>query len=108
MADGTPDFEADIELLATSDGGRRMPCGSGYRPHHVLRAGLVTSGAHEYIGVDTVAPGGMARARVTLLSPELFHGALVVGMTIPFCEGPRVVGHATVTRILDPRLAASR
>lgn len=105
---GEPDFEADIELLATVEGGRSRPSVSGYRPHHQLREGVLTRGSHEYVGVHEVPPGAIAKARVSLLSRELVDGSLVVGMRIPFSEGRRVVGYATVTSILNPRLAATK
>jgi elongation factor Tu len=106
MLNRGPDFEADVELLSTEEGGRRRPCRSGYRPHLRIRAGELVSGAHEYVGTAEVWPGGKATARITLITPEHYERSLSVGMRIPFSEGPRVVGYATVTQILDPRLDA--
>lgn len=102
MVNRTPDFEADIELLPTEDGGRRRPALSGYRPHLCLRDDDLTSGQQEYVGLDRVEPGGRAKAGVTLIAPERYAGALAVGMRLPFFEGRRVVGYATVTEGVRP------
>lgn len=99
-----PDIEAVVSLLPTASGGRRNPAFSGYRPAHRVRDDLLTSGVHEYLGVDRVLPGESAPATITFPAPEEYPGCLWEGRVLSVQEGGRVVGYATVTNILNPSL----
>ncbi len=99
-----PDIEAIVSLLPTASGGRSGPAFSGYRPAHLVMDGLLTSGVHEYHGVDRVLPGESVRATITFLAPEEYPGCLWEGRVLSVQEGGRVVGQATVIRILNPVL----
>lgn len=99
-----PDIEAIVSLLPTASGGRSSPAISGYRPVHLVKDDLLTSGVHEYQGVDRVRPGDSASATITFLAPEEYPGCLWEGRVLSLQEGNRVVGYATVTNILNPIL----
>ena len=47
-------------------------------------------------------PDGTARGTITFLIPEQYPGTMWVGRTIDICEGERVVGTATVEKVLNP------
>lgn len=97
----TPDIEAEISFLRTEDGGRHSPAFSGYRPHHKIREDYQTSGVHEYIDRDHIAPGDQALGRITFISPEAYPGCLWIGREILIQEGNRTVGRARVTKIMN-------
>lgn len=94
----------DIEVHFRFNGTRRTPVKDGYFPAHFIREGLVIGGIHHYFGTDFVAPDGSADGTITFIMPEYFPHSLRVGMTLPIQEGARVMGHATVTKILNPLL----
>ena len=96
-----PDVEAEITLLPTAAGGRHTPAASGYRPGHKVRDDYITSGAHHYIGRDTLAPGETCLATITFITPEVYPNCLWVGRDIDIQEGSRVVGRAHITKIFN-------
>lgn len=99
-----PDVEAEITLLPTADGGRKMAAFSGYRPHHKVRDDYLTSGVHHYIGCDEVSPGQTVQGTITFLMPEAYPDCLWLGREIDIQEGGRVIGRARITRILNSLL----
>jgi translation elongation factor EF-Tu-like GTPase len=92
-----------LELLATSDGGRKGPILSGYR-------GALFFGKRDDDGleiqydaitrlgdVDGVAPGDSCAVTIHLVSPELFPpGRLAKGQTFEVKEGHRIVGRVSI------------
>jgi elongation factor Tu len=104
MFDSTkPDFEAEIEFLATEDGGRRTPFGTGYRPNHRFGDRVeINDALHTYHREGPVAPGESVAASLSLLSAERVSGELHVGMQFTVQEGGRIVGRGVITRILNP------
>jgi len=102
-----PDIEAHVALLSTEDGGRQGPAFSGYRPNHLVTENYLTSGTHEYIGVDQLEPGSSTIANITFVSPEFYPNCLTVGQTINVQEGGKIVGYATIRKIFNPLLEKS-
>lgn len=98
--DRTPDAEVTFQFNGT----RRGPAFDGYRPAHRIREDYLTTGVHHYFNGSEVAPDGTARGTITFLSPEVYPHTLWVGRIIDICEGERVVGTATVERVLNPIL----
>lgn len=96
--------EPDVEVVFRFNGTRRTPVASDYRPAHRVREDYLTSGLHRYFDVIEVAPDGEARGTITFIIPEAYPGCLWVGRVIDIHEGERVVGTATVERILNPVL----
>lgn len=94
----------DVEVTFQFNGKRRSPVADGYRPAHAVREDYLTTGVHHYFGVTEVAPDGTARGTITFITPEVYPGCLWVGKRIPIQEGERVVGHATVEKVLNPVL----
>lgn len=97
--------DPDVEVRFEFNGTRRTPAADGYCPAHAVREDYLTSGVHHYFGVSEVAPDGTARGTITFLTPEAYPHCLRPGQRIPIQEGARVVGHATVERVLNPVLA---
>ncbi len=90
-------------MRPTSDGGRRTPIRSDYRPN--CWVGSPSSGDKTYNDarvyletVDELASGERAVVRFYPLSPEAWVG-LDVGSSFDVCEGARVVG---VARVIEP------
>jgi len=98
--DRTPDAEVTFRFNGT----RKGPAADGYRPAHRIREDYLTTGVHHYHGVSQVAPDGTARGTITFISPEVYPHTLWEGRTIDICEGERIVGTATVEKVLNPLL----
>lgn len=100
----SPDIEAIVSLLSTAEGGRSMPARSGYRPQHRLPTDYQTSGMHQYIDTDELAPGESARATIVFVTPEAYPNSIRAGDVLDVMEGGRILGHATVLRVLNASL----
>ena len=98
------DRTPDTEVLFRFNGTRRNPAADGYRPAHRIREDYLTTGTHHYFGVSEVAPDGEARGTITFITPEVYPHTLWVGKTMDICEGERIVGTATVEKVLNPIL----
>jgi elongation factor Tu len=99
-----PDVEAIVTFLPTSQGGRKGPALSGYRPVHAVLPGYLTSGQQQYLDTDQVAPGESARAHIKFIAPEDYPHSLWPGKVINVQEGGRVVGHAEITQVFNEDL----
>ena len=99
--DSPPDAEVTFRFIGT----RRGSVADGYRPAHRIREDYLTTGVHHYYDVSEVAPNGTARGTITFLTPDAYPHTLWPGKTIDICEGERVVGTATVEKVLNPALA---
>lgn len=93
-----PDVEVVFEFIGT----RRYPAVDGYRPHHLIKDDFITSGVHHYYNVSEVAPDGTATGTITFLAH--YPHCLWVGKKINIQEGARVVGYATITKVINPIL----
>lgn len=98
----------DVSVLFQFNGTRRTPAANGYHPMHLIREGELTTGVHHYEGCACVPPDGTAKGTITFIAPEAYPHCLHTGMTIPFQEGRRVIGQATILSILNPLLAEER
>ena len=98
------DRTPDTEVLFRFNGTRRNPAADGYRPAHRIREDYLPTGVHQYYGVSEVAPAGEARGTITFITPEAYPHTLWVGKTMDICEGERIVGTATVEKVLNPVL----
>ena len=94
----------DAEVTFRFNGIRRGSVADGYRPSHRIRDDYLTTGVHHYYDVSEVAPNGTARGTITFITPDAYPHTLWVGKTIDICEGERVVGTATVEKVLNPIL----
>jgi hypothetical protein len=99
-----PDVEAEVTFLATSAGGRSTRALSGYRPAHLIREDYLTTGIQQYIGTDGASPGETVRAHITFITPEAYPRSLWENKIVVMQEGSRVVGHARISKILNPLL----
>ena len=98
------DSAPDAQVLFHFNGTRRTPAADGYRPAHRIREDYLTTGVHHYFDVIEVAPDGEARGTITFITPEVYPNTLWVGRTIDICEGERIIGTATVEKVLNPIL----
>ena len=100
-----PDIEAKIRFLSIEEGGRSMPCKSGYRPNHDFGVeGMLNDAVHTFIDKDRVAPGESVVAHLTFLSPEFQFGRLHEGFEFTVQEGARIVGRGRVLKVLNRAL----
>ncbi|MBR6608954.1 MAG: hypothetical protein IKK99_01910 [Oscillospiraceae bacterium] len=95
-----PDVEVKFEFNMT----RKAPVKSGYRPHHLVKDDYMTTGVHQYFNMDQVAPGETAYGTITFITPESYPHCLYKGKIIQISEGERIVGYATVIKVLNPLL----
>ena len=94
----------DVEVAFRFNGMRRTSVRDGYRPAHRVLEDYLTTGLHRYFDVDEVAPDGEACGTITFITPECYPNSMWEGRVIDIQEGERVVGTATVKRILNPIL----
>jgi len=100
------DSPADIEVVFQFNGNRRFPTQDGYRPAHLILPGYLTTGVHHYFDVDYAIPNESIRGTITFIQPDDYPETMYIGKTIPIQEGERLVGYATVTKVLNPVLQA--
>lgn len=101
-----PDIEADITYLSTEAGGKKNSVHSGYRPSHDFGIeGTFNDGHHEY-AVESIAPGGTARAEIWLLAPERQVGRFSPGFRFTVHEGAHLVAHGVIVNVINTALAS--
>lgn len=98
------DCAPDAKVTFRFNGTQRTPVADGYRPAHRIREDYLTTGVHHYFDVSQVAPDGEARGTITFISPEAYPNTLWVGKVLDIQEGERIVGTATVEKVLNPIL----
>ena len=98
------DREPDVEVLFEFNHTKTRSVASGYRPAHLIKDDCLTSGEHHYYDVDYVAPGETAKGTITFISPEDYPHCLWVGKKINIQEGAKIVGYATILKVLNPDL----
>ena len=64
----------------------------------------MTTGVHQYFNMDQVAPGETAYGTITFITPESHPHCLYKGKIIQLSEGERIVGYATVIKVLNSLL----
>lgn len=102
-----PDFEAEIYLLTTEEGGRQSGVMTGYRPDHNFERedpNEVNGAQHEYLDGETLGLGETKQAHLWLLAPDLNEGRLYEGMEFTAKEGSRVVARGRITRLFAAAL----
>ena len=98
------ELTADIEVLFEFNNCRKKPIWNGYRPMHLILDNYLTSGTHRFKDRDFVMPGEKAIGEIRFLTPEAYPNSCWIGKRIRIQEGERVVGWATVTRVVNPIL----
>jgi elongation factor Tu len=100
-----PDIEAEITARPTSEGGRKSPMFSNYRPNHDFGVeGMLNDALHEYPQNGSIAPGETGKANLWFLAPEYQVGRLFIDMEFTVQEGGRLVGKGKITKVLNDSL----
>lgn len=94
----------DVEVVFEFNGTRKRKIYDGFRPVHKLPNGYLTSGLHHYFDVDEINSNESINGTITFVSPEYYPNCLNVGSVIAIYDFPNIIGHATVTKILNPTL----
>lgn len=94
-------------MSPTERGGRRTPILSDYRPSWNLGnlwegEPALNDGRVFLEDREQLAPGEEGAARLLPMAPQ-FWAHVREGMELPMQEGPKVVGSATVTAVVDER-----
>lgn len=95
-------IQADVTLRRAEDGGRRAAIRTGYRPNWWLpaEAGHIWAGGTvELVHGTELAPGEVGAVRIYPFLTDEWAG-VAVGSSLELCEGPLLVGKATVTRVV--------
>lgn len=92
------DIEAELFVIPESEGGRRRPFFSGYRPQFRFQnldndVNITILDRHQLSGGET------GKVAITFRVPDLQTGRLFVGANFEIAEGARVVCHGTITTI---------
>ena len=107
----TDHFEAQLTLLPTEHGGRRVPIRTGYVPNWWIPTADgrdLVSAALELVDGEEMLPGQTGAVRVFPFAPE-FWSHLEVGTGIEMTEGPhRTMGQATIKRVVRAALPTPR
>jgi hypothetical protein len=99
------DFIAELKYLTTEQGGRKTPANSGYRPQLKFEfSNSQTSGQQTFIDKDFVNPGEIIKAKIKILSPDLFRNALTEDMEFEFREGAIIIGTGKIEYIINDKL----
>ena len=98
------DREPDVEVIFEFVGARKTPVTDGYRPMHLVTGNYLTTGVHHYYDIQTVPPDGTAKGTITFITPEAYPHSLWIGKKINIQEGAKIVGYATILKILNPDL----
>jgi translation elongation factor EF-Tu-like GTPase len=99
------DIEAEIQAFATTEGGRKSPLYSGYRPCHDFgKNGELNDGHHEYPDGGQVEIGHSGRALIWLLAPERNEGLLEISGSFTVQEGSRIIGRGKITSLPNATL----
>lgn len=95
----------DIEVLFEFNGARKTPIFDGYRPAHLVNDNYLTTGVHHYYGESIVLPNSSIYGTITFITPEAYPSCLWIGKKICIQEGYKIVGHATILKIFNNKLA---
>lgn len=95
-------IESDIEAIIICE--RNTPFYNGYRPGHLIKEDYLTTGTHQYYGVECIPNGESALGTIKFISPEEYTDCLWEGKIINIQEGSNIVGHAVITRIFNNSL----
>ncbi len=90
------EFQAEVYVLKTKEGGRHTPFHNNYRPQFYLRTLDVTGEITLQEGVEMVMPGDNVTINVKLITPV----AMSQGLRFAIREGGRTVGAGQVTKIV--------
>ncbi len=91
------EFEAQVYVLTSDEGGRHKPFFSNYRPQFYFRTTDVTGTVELPAGTEMCMPGDNTEMTVTLINPI----AMDEGLRFAIREGGRTVGAGRVTKILN-------
>lgn len=95
------DAEVLFELTTTRLDGKVKQVFSGYRPEYDIRPNYSTCTHHEFDDETGAVAGKSVRARIWLLTPEVYPFTLWVGRVLKVSEGSRVVGRSTITEVTN-------
>ena len=90
------EFEAQVYVLSTEEGGRHKPFFSNYRPQFYFRTTDITGTITLPEGTEMCMPGDNTTMHVELINPI----AMDEGLRFAIREGGRTVGAGSVTKIL--------
>ena len=90
------EFEAQVYVLTTAEGGRHKPFFSNYRPQFYFRTTDVTGNIDLPEGTEMCMPGDNTEMKVTLIQPI----AMDEGLRFAIREGGRTVGAGRVIKII--------
>jgi len=91
------DFEGQVYVLTSGEGGRQKPFFNNYRPQFYFRTTDVTGAVELPSGTEMVMPGDNVKITVALIAPI----AMEQGLRFAIREGGRTVGAGVVAKILD-------
>jgi elongation factor Tu len=90
------EFEAEVYVLTTKEGGRHTAFTDKYRPQFYFRTTDVTGEVHLRDGKAMVMPGDNANLTIHLIAPV----AMEEGVRFAIREGGRTVGAGVVSKII--------
>lgn len=92
----------DVEVLFHFVDDKKKHIYEGYRPAHMIKEGYLTTGMHHYYDLNKDLD--VLKGEIAFLCPEDYPECLWLGKKIEMYEGSKMVGYATVVRIINPIL----
>eukprot|EP00916_Digyalum_oweni_P004315 GHVL01007654.1.p1 GENE.GHVL01007654.1~~GHVL01007654.1.p1 ORF type:complete len:416 (-),score=81.33 GHVL01007654.1:1285-2532(-) len=90
------EFEAELYLMKTEEGGRNTPIQTGYKPQAFIRTGNLTCQLSLLNDKQMAMPGDQAKASIKLDWPMVLHE----GLRFAIREGGRTVASGLVTKTI--------
>lgn len=90
------EFEAEVYVLTTKEGGRHTPFFNNYRPQFYFRTTDVTGEVQLKDGKEMIMPGDNTNLIIKLIAPV----AMDEGLRFAIREGGRTVGAGVVSKII--------
>ena len=95
-----PDVEAVFENCRES----KNYINNGFCVPHLVKENLQTTGMQRYYDIEKLEYGKTTLGTITFIAPEHHMHCLWVGKKIPFCEGVKIIGYATIQKIFNKQL----
>lgn len=102
MTTKDPDAVGSMRLVPPEQGGRRGDARDGYRPHLMVRPGLLTSTELHFPARAAAKPGESVEVHLRFVFPEAAERSLWAGKRLRVHEGARQVGEIVVVQVLNP------
>lgn len=94
----------DVEAIFENRSPHKDTYGSGGRPAFLVKEDYLTTGEVVFLNKEKVSYGEQVLCHISFLTPEVYPESLWIGKKIEAHCGARIVGYATITKIMNKTL----